>query len=234
MNPVFLEWDSQFFGFKIGQLTQIHAQHLTEVLEVARKQHYKLLYVFTDVEVAIPEQTLQTYNGRFVDHKRTYERELISKSVPLATSVRLFQANDDIHQLYKLAYQSGGFSRFKIDPAFGEARFQELYRQWIDRSVAGGIADAVFVWKTAGFVNGLITVKQKGNTGVIGLLATDAHHRKQGIGTGLLTQVEQYAFNANLTRLEVTTQGANVLACQFYEKKQFVVKSETNVYHFWL
>ena len=59
-------------------------------------------------------------------------------------------------------------------------------------------------------------------------------HRGQGIGTALVNHVKAYAAESGLARLDVVTQGRNTLACRFYEKNQFVVKSELNVYHLWL
>ena len=233
----FLAWDSQFFGLKIGKIsiTPASADSLNTVLETARIHHYDLIYAFTDVRVILPISTLQTYNGRFVDHKLVYEHTLISTDSPaFQQTICVFTANDDPGRLYELAYQSGEYSRFRVDPAIGETNFQRLYGQWVDNSISGGIADAIFVWQTSGLPKGFITVKKRGDTGVIGLIAADIQHRGQGIGTALVNHVKAYAAESGLARLDVVTQGRNTLACRFYEKNQFVVKSELNVYHLWL
>ncbi len=235
-EPTFLEWDSQFFGRKIGKLSITHtsADTLALMLKTARQQHYDLLYAFADVSVSLPHSALQTHNGQFVDHKIIYEQFLTNVATTTSPSIRLVTTNDVNGGLYDLAYQSGEYSRFRIDPAIGEADFQRLYRQWVDSSISGAVADAVFVWVTDGLITGFITVEKKGDTGIIGLIASDTQHRGRGTGTALLNHVKVYAAESGLTRLEVATQGRNRLACRFYEKNGFTVKSETNVYHFWL
>ena len=236
VEPTFLEWDSQFFGRKIGMfsITPTSADTLALLLQTARQQRYDLLYAFADVSVNVPDQTLQAYNGQFVDHKIVYEQPLTNAALTTSPSIRLFTNNDDRSRLYDLAYLSGEYSRFRIDPAIGEADFQRLYRQWIDNSISGDRAGVVPIWVTGGLITGFITVEKKGNTGAMGLMAADPQHRGQGIGTALLHYVKAYATESGLTRLELATQGRNTVACRLYEKNGFTVKSETNVYHFWL
>lgn len=234
-EPVFLAWDSQFFGCKIGRVSLTHASAdiLNRMLETARQQQYDLIYAFTDAESKLPLRVLRAHNGQFVDNKIVYEQLLTTPISTVSASVCLAAA-DDLGRLYELAYQSGEYSRFRLDPAIGEASFQRLYRQWVDNSLSGVVADAVFVWQANGTVAGFITVKKTIDTGIIGLIATDIRHWGQGIGTALVNHAKAYAAESGLNRLEVATQGRNTLACRFYEKNLFVIKSETNVYHFWL
>ncbi|MCC5612985.1 GNAT family N-acetyltransferase [Nostoc sp. CHAB 5834] len=232
----FLEWDSEFFGRKVGRIniSKTAPYPLDFILETARRQHYELLYAFVDAGMSISDEALSTPRGLFVDCKTVFEHVLSPLASTPSSFVRRLTAGDDLDRIYNLAYQSGEFSRFRIDPAIGRENFQRLYRRWVDNSITGAVADVVMVYEAKDSLIGFVTLKITGHTGVIGLIAADTNHRGQGVGTSLMNHVKAYAAEAGLDRLEVVTQGLNVGACQFYEKNQFSRKSETSVYHFWL
>jgi dTDP-4-amino-4,6-dideoxy-D-galactose acyltransferase len=233
----FLEWDSRFFRQKIGRVsvtTQQNLFSLSSVLENARKQKYSLLYVFCDTGFSVSQDLMNLYNGRLVDHKIIYELALGEDYIVPKFLIRQFGMTDDKKTLYELAYQSGEYSRYRVDQNFGENNFKRLYRQWIDNFISGELADEVFIHKIDDSITGFISLKKNEDTGVIGLIATDMDYRGKGIGTALLNHIKRYATSSGMTRLEVTTQGGNETACRFYEKNQFNVKSVSNVYHCWL
>lgn len=235
-DVAFLDWDSHFFGLKIGRVN-VNSQtisSLNSVLENAREQQYVLLYVFCESGVSVSQKVLHAYNGQFVDHKVIYEQTLNGAYPAPKLPIQTNDAADDRMGLYELAYQSGKYSRYHVDPNFGEATFQRLYRQWIDNSISGILADEVFVHKTGQSITGFVTLKKMGDTGVIGLIATEVNQRGKGIGTTLLKHVKYHSENIGIARLEVATQRRNEMACRFYEKNQFCIKNASNVYHFWL
>lgn len=232
----FLEWDSRFFRRKIGKLS-LNSQtvdSLNAVLENAREQQYALLYVFCEDCLELSQDVLHTFNGQLVDQKVIYELRLDDNATSTVTSVKDFDSSDDKDTLYKLALQSGEYSRFRIDEKIGKTNFKRLYKRWIDNSISRALADGVFVHKTGNAINGFITLGLKGDTGIIGLIATDKNHRAKGIGTALLDYVKKYAVDSGMVRLEVVTQGRNEKACRFYEKNRFIKKNDSKVYHFWL
>ncbi|WP_162385679.1 GNAT family N-acetyltransferase [Spirosoma endbachense] len=214
--------------------TQQNLFSLSSVLESAHKQQYDLLYVFCDAGFSVSQDVMNLYNGRLVDHKIIYELTLGDDYRVPKFLIRQFDVTDDKKPLYELAYQSGKYSRYRVDQNFGETNFKRLYRQWIDNSISGELADEVFIHNMGDSITGFISLKQNENTGVIGLIATDMRYRGKGIGTALLNHVKRYAVSSGMTRLEVTTQGGNETACRFYEKNQFSVKNVSNVYHCWL
>lgn len=80
----------------------------------------------------------------------------------------------------------------------------------------------------------MVTLKIKGNVGVIGLIAVENSHQGHGLGKQLLDEVMNYLYTNGTLKLEVATQMGNVGACRFYTKNNLSVKSVTNIYHFWL
>ncbi|QIP13901.1 GNAT family N-acetyltransferase [Spirosoma aureum] len=214
--------------------TQQNLLSLSSILVNARKQQYDLLYVFCDAGFSVSQDVMHLYNGRLVDHKIIYELALCEDYREPTFLIRQFDVTDDKKTLYELAYQSGEYSRYRVDQNFGEHNFKRLYNQWVDNSISGELADGVFIHKIDDSITGFVSLKKNEDTGVIGLIATDKHYRGKGIGSALLNHVKRYAIGTGMTRLEVTTQGGNETACRFYEKNLFSVKSVSNVYHCWL
>ena len=142
--------------------------------------------------------------------------------------------------LRDLAIASGEWSRFKVDTNVPRTVFESMFECWIKNSVNFSIADEVLVAQDAatGEEVGFISLKLKGTTVHIGLLAVSKTHRRRGIATQLMSRaalwaVETVSTSANGT-LSVVTQGANDTACAFYRSFGFDLGLEQDVYHIWL
>jgi dTDP-4-amino-4,6-dideoxy-D-galactose acyltransferase len=236
MNRVeYLQWDSTFFSRNIGRIDSdnLNTADLKALLEAARNAGFTLLYVFTNSGKTVDNGLLVDFGGQRVDTKLTYAQQLPTTATPLTDKqIHEFTVNDDVTSLYNLAYQSGEHSRFKVDSRFGEDEFRRFYREWINKSLAGKMADHVFVYKLDYKIVGFITVRKEGEHATIGLIATDRAMRGQGIGKALLNHTKN--FLAAPYTLNVVTQRDNTLACAFYERNGFSLKEESGVYHFWL
>lgn len=228
-----LEWDSVFFQKKIAYIEYSNTtkkQDIKEIkAEIDRLQQIdsECIYLFSCDQISLDE-----YNAYQVDIKRTYvlnDPEYIEINDSLNIAKPVYQGN--ISDLYNLAIQSGEYSRFKIDPNFSEADFIRLYHKWIENSVENGFADYVIVAIDKAPI-GLITAKIKDDRIIIGLLATDAKYRGQGIGTRLIQEIKNEA-SKNSLKLEVVTQADNKTACDFYEKMGFRKANDTYIYHIW-
>ena len=247
-----LPWDTKFFGYTTGRIDMpsYDEKTLEMLLEEARRQGCKLLYVFMDGHTVLSPDIVRGYTSGLVDTKVTYSYEVgPSNTVATAGSIRKFSGEQDVVQLYELAYQSGEYSRFRADSRVGEENFKRLYRQWIDKSLSGQAAestagtperaestaaDTTFVYVMDAAIRGFVTVQRKQPVATIDLLATDKSVRGRGIGSALLDYVKQDLRSSLAVRLEVATQKKNTTACRFYERNGFVLQSEVNVYHIWL
>ena len=234
-----LPWDTRFLGFPVGQIEMpVYDEIALEtVRQHARQQGIKLLYVFTntDTDTGLNQKSTHTDPGYLVDTKQTYCCEL-DKTQPAEVSgaIQKFSVEQDVTQLYELAYQSGEYSRFKVDAAVGNGNFRRLYRQWVDNSLSGKVADDLFVYVADESILGFITVLKKEIVATIGLMATDKSRRGRGIGRALLSYVKHTLLPTPVVRLEVATQKKNTTACRFYERNGFVLNHEVSVYHLWL
>lgn len=231
MNINTLDWDSRFFGLRIGRAelqtpadaAALQKQH-TEL-----KQQYDLLYVFDTVKVGFAAAGAQ-----IVDEKILYAKQCEPRQT--SQEVSLYQNDTPSDELYHLALISGGYSRFRLDTHLPKGSYERLYRRWIENACpATGTNKQIFVYSDAhGQTKGMLTIDFHDIVGHIGLVAvdTDAHHI--GIGSQLMSAAEDYLLERGVKTLEVPTQKANINACRWYEKNGFAIQSEIPIYHWWL
>ena len=226
-----LEWDSEFFKLKIGRLDLDSVEEFSEIILKSEelRQSFDLLYIFA-------EETLnqQLLDINLVDTKTIFTKQLIDCPKEVS-GVSKYLDSVVSQDLYHLAWVSGKYSRFQLDKRFPDDAYERLYGRWIEQSVAGNMADSVFVHGSDGRMDGMITIGVEGREASIGLVAVDDLSQGKGIGSKLIQAVEEYLLReTQVNTLKVATQWENKAACRLYEKNGFEVESKTNIYHWWL
>lgn len=226
-----LDWDSNFFGLRIGRAF-VSSEEEGAALASQRKnlkEDYDLLYLFTSHGMRFPDD-----KAKLVDEKVVYS---LSKVVPSEAnpSVELWDANKGVtDELLHLALVSGKYSRFKLDDSLPSGSYERLYSRWIEQSVNHAIATEVFCYMVDGMPRGLVTLDRKDGVGAIGLVAIQEDFQCRGIGSALIRHVVRYAREGQCLKLSVATQHNNIPACRLYEKNGFEMESVTDVWHWWL
>ncbi len=226
-----LQWDSDFFGLRIGRadiLTKEGSLSLAERLSEL-KRDFDLLYVFDSHNVGFAAK-----GSRLVDEKILYSKPCEPrKQFP---EISFYQASHPSADLYCLALVSGGYSRFKLDERLPKGSYERLYTRWIENACPkeGTNKQILICQDTQGVAKGMITIDHQGELGHIGLVAVDTDAQHQGIGGKIMSTLDGYLFNLGVKTLEVPTQKANTNACRWYEKNGFMVQSITSIYHWWL
>lgn len=234
MNIEYLKWDSAFFQKKIGKIIWPNNNNITALitlLKQAKKDGYNLIYCFGDESFYLDKAILSEFHGTLVDRKIIFEGTC-NQPFSDCSKVEEYKNIESNDSLEKLAYSSGRYSRFKLEPYFNENDFKKLYKIWLLNSLNKKIADKIFVIKENTNIKGLITIGITANAGVIGLLAVDETMKGKGYGTQLINAVKKYLREASISCIEVATQLNNIVACNFYKKNGFSKKSTTNIYHF--
>jgi len=231
-----LDWDSEFFGFRVGRLVGPFetVAALSDALQAAAENGIRLVYGAFDHKDNASHHIALAVGGRFMDAKRTYELDL-TRIQP--TWINIEEADDDAHshrQLRNLAWQAAEFSRFRLDGALPEGSWERMYSLWMQNSVTGKLADAVLVERGDGRIIGMTTVSYRGKCGQIGLFAVDLKWRGRGIGRQLLDAAIQRCRAAGCEKLQVVTQGNNLAACRSYELAGFHLIDEQDIFHFWI
>lgn len=231
MNIRRLEWDSDFFGLRIGRadLQTIEDSAELAAMHEYLKEDYDLLYVFDANHVGFCAD-----NAKLVDEKVLYSKPCEHKQ--FFDDVMLYQQPIPNESLYHLAHVSGGFSRFKLDKGFKAGSFEKMYDRWIENACPkDGTNKQIFVYGSSDTAKGMITVDYTGYLAHIGLVSVDTDCQHSGIGSRIMSSVEEYLFQlGTIKTLEVPTQKANKDACRWYEKNGFRVESVIDIYHWWL
>lgn len=232
MNIRKLEWDSDFFGMRIGRVDLQTAEDAA-VLSAMRDElaeSYDLLYVFDANHVGFTAD-----GAKLVDEKVLYSKPCEHKTSCM--DVMMYDGCKPTDSLYHLAHVSGGFSRFKLDEGFRAGDFERMYERWIENACPQeGTNKQIFVYCPDGIAKGMITVDYNmGGSAHIGLVAVDPDCQHSGVGTKIMSTVEEFLYRkGTITTLEVPTQKANIDACRWYEKNGFRVESIVDIYHWWL
>lgn len=226
-----LQWDSEFFGLRIGR---VNLQTKTDVEQLLSrhkelKQQFDLLYVFDINAVSFTAD-----GSRLVDEKILYSKPCEPRQQHV--DVSFFQSATPSDDLYRLALVSGGYSRFKLDERLPKGSYERLYNRWIENACPkeGTNRQILTFLDTNNIAKGMITIDHQGEFGHIGLVAVDTDAQHQGIGGKIMSTLDGYLFEHGIKTLEVPTQKANTDACRWYEKNGFTIQSRTQIYHWWL
>ena len=222
-----LQWDSDFFNFKVAKVKN-NALLKGDWFEKFHKESIQLAYYSSTIKLT--ENSNKYYNVDLVDEKVTFLKEIEEPSWVSNTESYLEKYPDK--KLIELAIESGIYSRFNVDPKIGRNKFEELYTQWIIKSVSKEIADDVLVYKIAGELAGFVTVGQKNERANIGIIAVDKSYRGRGIGKSLMKTGENFYFN-KLKLIQVITQGDNLPAIKLYESCGYKPEKSEYFYHLW-
>ena len=219
-----LNFDSELFGYEVAscKLTEACTEIPAEIVDL----NAELTYLISDekLNIGLPCVDEKTFLGRPISANQMMPNEAI-----------LLKDNntETYNQLLDLAYQSGIYSRFKTDIGFKNQEFEKLYKIWLDKSIEGLAADAIYVVERENRKVGFITLQVKDNAADIGLIAVDENYRGESLGGKLIQAGINWALNQQLNRLTVTTQKQNAQAMNFYHKNGFEVIRTQYIYHIW-
>lgn len=226
----YLDWDSSFFGLKIGKfhVSTLTIEDVDVLLNQKQLQSYDLVYVFVDTPTKESSDYLLVNGGTLVDEKVIYE-----KSVPKGVHQHLDLINyhgECTEQLINLALASGHSSRFKVDNRLNH-KFEEFYTLWMKKSVDKVLADNVFICQKDDKILGFVSIKIKDTMGQIGLIAVDEQQRGKGIGRALIAECDMLLMSKQIATHQVVTQKQNFGACALYEKCGFKIKEIQTIFH---
>ncbi len=219
-----LDWDSDFFNLKVGEL------RLANNLGSYEASEYDLLYVTAEADF---ELQIAGFTKSFSEQKVKFSKSIFLNG---KFSNDVFSYNEteyDTQDLYQLAYESGKHSRFRLDRNFDTEKFKDLYRLWIDNSIHSNFADDVLLYKNDGKVVGLLTYKIEQHNANVGLIAVSPQQQGKGIGGILLNHLEAVLSESGITDLTIPTQHENEQACRFYTRSGYVISEKNFIKHYW-
>lgn len=234
---IFLDWDSDFFGYKIGKIyieKKISSASLVEAFHEAKLNGFDLIYLSLPHDDEELNAIAQKFFAKLVDKKTTFFIKLNKDQIfALHRNVVQYQNKEANEELLDLSVQIGIYSRFNKDEKFTHLQFEKLYKLWMIRSVKKELSKEVLVYKDNLSIKGVITLDIRNNIGMIGLMGVDRKCRGQNIGFELINASKKYFLEQDITIIEVLTQGFNIAACNLYKKCGFDILAIKNFYHLW-
>ena len=227
-----LDWDSDFFHFNVCRIEGLIENHedARAIDCMMEAGNFKLAYYASSKELFLePTHTLEI---KLVDKKTKYIKE-VGSTAKYYPSISSYEYDYPNGILLDLAVQSGIYSRFNIDKKIGQAKFEELYKLWVIKSVRKELAKEVFVHRLHNDITGFVTVSEKDNRADFEMVAVESNHRKKGIGSMLFNHAEKWAYDHRYHHIQVVTQGDNIPACKFYENMGCAIETMQYFYHIW-
>lgn len=180
----YLEWDSTFFGYRIGRIigSRLTKEQWSLTDHWCRDHRIDCLYLMADPASLETVGAAHAREFRFVDVRVTLER--VRPAEPAGhvvdTDHRIRQwTPPDIPILKEIASRSHRDSRFYSDPRFERERCDALFATWIENSCQG-YADAVLVSDVECTPSAYVSCHLDApHTGRIGLVGVD--YRSRGL-----------------------------------------------------
>lgn len=227
-----LNWDSHFLGMRVGSVRLASSKDWWSL----QLNDWDLVYVEADPDNIELNEFLKNNGLMLADEKTTFamKTDKISLNRNLSLNIKRYYSSAYDHRVIEVGIQSRIYSRFTFDQNFSREKVEELYQQWMTKSISRDIADEVYVFELCNNeIAGVLTVKGNKSICKIGLMAVDKAYRRQGIGREMVHSIQSYSNQKGYTELHVTTQKRNIEACRFYETCGFKKTNVANLYHFW-
>jgi dTDP-4-amino-4,6-dideoxy-D-galactose acyltransferase len=231
---ILLDWDSAFFGKRIGRLLgdRLDDARAEAALAWCAREKIDCLYFLAAADDAPTVRSAERHGFSLVDLRVTLDIKLQANMQAERQAVREHNAGDRA-ALRAIARASYRDSRFYFDPNFSDDDCDRLYETWIERS-CDGWADAVLVSEHDGEVAGYITCHlDTPGEGHIGLLGVGARAQGHGVGGRLIAGALGWFGERAVQRVTVVTQGRNVRAQRAYQHQGFRTERLQLWYHRW-
>ncbi len=232
----FLEWDSKFFGRRIGRVngSRLSEELVSQIEGWCGRHRIECLYFLADATDGLTVRSAQANMFRFVDVRVTMDLRVEAIGDDKSAQAKVRDAGeDDIPKLRELARDSHRDTRFYYDGNFSDSECDKLYEEWIEKSCRGW-ADRVLVAEERGELCGYLTCHlRNAGSGQIGLVGVSEKARGKGIGIELLSSAIQWFAKKEAENVSVVTQGRNVRAQRFYQRCGFATRSVEYWFHRW-
>ena len=228
-----LEWDSEFFGFPIGEGHPVTCDDVAAVDAWAADERLRCVYLCVPAENFALLHAAESFGFHLMGVHVTCDI-----CAPFGTAagsdhivVRPVRPAD-VAALERIAGGAHPDTRFHADPGFSRESCRRLYETWIRRS-SEGWADSVLVAERGTDVVGYVTLHRRGGSARIGLIAVAGDTRGTGLGRALMRAAFDWCERQSIERVTVTTQAQNVAALRFYIRCGFVVDRMDFWLHKW-
>ncbi|TFV97245.1 GNAT family N-acetyltransferase [Algoriphagus kandeliae] len=220
-----LSFDSELFGYPVGKINWDSS--MTEASFLVEASNFQLVYIFSEHELPLSSPDILHVDTKVIFEKNLKAEESFSGISTLEESIQKYGEKETLQTLQFLAFESGHYSRFKVDSRQNSQEFEKLYKLWIDKAISQG---NVLVAEN---LSGMVTFDEKEGFAQIGLIAVHPQHRRKSWGRKLIHAAEHEVFKRGFSLLKIPTQEANSPAMNLYQQMGYSLDKKTFIYHYW-
>jgi len=238
MKIQYLNWDTEFFGLKIGKIEIFDENNFDpeKFKKQALDEKYELVYAFKYGEM-LPMQKISNASLELVDIMLSMSKKFDKADfIDIPYDFRNELSKGELEDCYYIAEQTSIVSRFYNEPKIGPIKTKELYRRWIDNALNKSYSDGLFILKEHHKVVGfnLIKTDETEKIGYCSLIGVNPKTKGQGIGKKLWLQSCGYWSNEKqINNCKVPFSFKNSQSFNFHLKIGFNKIEETKyIYHF--
>ena len=194
-----LNWDTNFFEFKIGKfiINDENDFHPLEFKKQAIDENYGLVYVFKFFE-KLSWQKVINAKLEMVDIMLTMSKKFDKIKYKATTyDFRTELSNNELNECYDIAEHIATVSRFYNETKIGKEKTKTLYKKWIDNALKNIFSDGLIIVKENDKVVGINLIKtdDKNQIGHCSVIGVNPHHKIKGVGTKLWEKAYGYWAN---------------------------------------
>lgn len=230
-----LEWDTQFFGFPVGRITEPHLDpnQIKLIRDECRTSGIQVLYWLASPQCKDLGVIAADAGFRFMDFRIELEMRIgEDPHLPISTqNIRPYELRDRKF-LINIAKSVHTDSRFFLDPTL-RSKSPLLFERWIDRDVSRehGI---VLVADTGQGACGYCTCHRnpdQNEVGIISLVGVHPQAAGKGLGHMMISSVLRWFSQNGCKTASVVTQGSNIAAQRLYQRAGFQTRSTGVWFH---
>lgn len=231
-----LNWDSDFFGLKVGRLI-VSDSEVFDSISFDKQvvfEDFDLVYVvslnkFLDFDL-ISRPLYSLMDIQITMSKKANPTECVDYPFELRTSL----SKMELDECYAIVEQTASVSRFFKEPLIGPEKTKQLYRRWLDNALNTNFADGIIISKKDSNIVGVHIVKTDSEIGHCSVIGVSENEKGSGIGRDLWFQALSYwNSKGNIKEYSVPFSIQNSASFNFHLKIGFNKIEEVKyIYHY--
>lgn len=233
-----LEWDSDFFGIKVGRLivSDLNSFDAVSFNKQVLSDNYDLVYIVS-LKKMLDFEKLSPLNLSLMDIQITMSKKVdITECTDHPYEFRTELSEKELNECYSIVEQTASVSRFFNEPLIGPEKTKKLYRRWVDNAVSTNYADGIIISKNNDKIVGVHIVTTDVNLGIghCSVIGVSENEKGNGIGRDLWFQALNYwNIRSNVKKYHVPFSIQNLESFNFHLKIGFNKIEEVKyIYHY--
>ena len=235
----YLDWDSTFFGFKIGYIDLTEKFHFSieEIINDINKSDFKLIYIYSNISQEIK------INSNDIDLNLVDTQLLLSMNIPdniPATSYQIidYKNKNDykkiIGNLFNIAKDISVYSRFYNDKKISKSKVRDLYVEMVQNSINDSYGNGILFELLDNKIVGLFSISIKESGAKELLIGTEKGLRGKGIGRNIFLKALNFCKDNGVKKITTIVSARNIDSANFHFKLGYNLYTIRNVYHIWV